>query len=148
MSVEKFLLNLGAVFAAVSLIYTSFQIIKADFVLSEFIAAPCLFYALGTMFFVQNFKELEKKLTQKEIALNAKAKEEKTTIKELFAENDMIRVENDKLKNEIQSLRFQIRSLEVELDEVEIKYKAAYKVGREHYQDLQELKKQNRRRKF
>lgn len=141
MSVQKFLLNLGAVLAALSLVYTAMQIVKTDFILSEFIAAPFLFYALGTMFFVQKFEELEKELSQKEIALCSKTKNEKATI------ND-ITTENDKLKNEIQSLQSQIESLKEERDEAEIKYKAAYKVGLEHYQDLQDLKKQNHRRKF
>lgn len=141
MNIQKFLLNLGAVFAAISLVYTAMQIAKADFILSEFIAAPFLFYALGTMFFVQNFKELEKELSQKEMDLCSKTKNEKATINDITAEND-------KLKNEIQSLQSQIESLKEERDEAEIKYRAAYKVGLEHYQDLQDLKKQNRRRKF
>ncbi len=141
MSVQKFLLNLGAVLAAVSLVYTAMQIVKADFILSDFIAAPFLFYALGTMFFVQNFKDLEEDLSQKEIASHSKTKKEEATINDLT-------VENDKLKNEIQSLQSQIESLKEERDEIDIKYKAAYKVGLEHYQELQDLKKQNRRRKF
>lgn len=141
MNVQKFLLNLGAVLAAVSLVYTAMQIVKADFILSDFIAFPFLLYALGTMFFVQNFNELKKELSQKEIALHSKTNEEKATINDLTAENN-------ELKNEIQSLQSQIKSLKEERDEIDLKYKSAYKVGLEHYQKLQDLKKQNSRRKF